>query len=577
MSNVVFEIFSEELPATLQKKIVADFSYFSKKELKKLDIKFSDNDVFTGITLNRLVLEVKNCEISQQQLVELIKTTLKDFSKTFPRTMCYPQLELRWLRPIRNIFACIDDKVISENFFGIETKNGTFINKFDYKTCNLVEEYEDIIKQSNIVLDYSKRVSFVSEQIAKIQQENGDNDVYNNKSLINEIAGMSEYCIEPMVCVLDEKFSILLFELIELVLRENQRYVVFKPNQNGEIIFLIFGDKNTDIVKAGHMKVVSARLDDALFYWQQDENIKTNKNALQQELFARTFIDDIYWKDYLEKQMQMADVLLANDEELLPKVKQLILDTKLDLATGVVAEFPELQGIIGGYYFGYKFNPYKLDIETLKNVTQDVLYYYLIDRVVYIDVMYQQGKQPTGSGDKYKVKARMDDIIEVMFYLQVDVETIKNICFVNDDVFALYKKRLQKIVEDKILKTISDDGENNVKIDVKKFANVCIKLLDKNVFCRDVNLWFLKAQDEFFVKTYKRIYGYTKNILFAKTDDDAVKEKVNEIFANNDLAILNSYLDENKISDDEITKQALKVIENNFFASNLPSEFLEML
>ena len=157
----MFEIFSEELPATLQKKIVADFNDFSKRELKKLDIKFSDNDVFTGITLNRLVLEVKNCEISQKQLVEFIKTTLKDFSKTFPRTMCYPQLDVRWLRPIRNIFACIDNKVVSENFFGIETKNGTFINKFDFKICNSVEEYENIITQSNIVLDYSKRVLFV--------------------------------------------------------------------------------------------------------------------------------------------------------------------------------------------------------------------------------------------------------------------------------------------------------------------------------------------------------------------------------------------------------------------------------
>ena len=577
MSNFVFEIFSEELPATLQKKIVADFSDFSKKELKKLGIKFSDNGVFIGITLNRLVLEVQNCEISKQQLMEFINTTLKEFSKTFPRTMYYPQVEIRWLRPIRNIFACINDQVISENFFGIEAKNGTFINKFDFKTCNSTDEYDKIIKQNNIILDYAKRVLFVSEQIAKIQQENGNNDIYNNKALINEIAGMSEYCVEPMVCALDSKFSILPFELIELVLRENQRYVVFKPNKNGEIVFLIFGDKNNDVVKAGHMKVVNARLDDALFYWQQDEKIKTNKNALKQELFVRTFIDDISWKYYLEQQLQMANVLLVNDEEKLPKVNKLILDTKLDLATGVVAEFPELQGIIGGYYFGYNFNPYKLDVQTLKDVTQDVLYYYLIDRAAYIDAMYQRGKQPTGSGDKYKVKARMDDIIEVMFYLPLDVETIKNICFANDDIFSLYKKRLQKIVEDKLLKTASDAKESNLNIDVKTFANVCVKLLDKNVFCRDMDLWFLKTQDEFFVKTYKRICGYTKNILFAKTDDDAVQEKVNEIFANNDLTNLNGYLDKNKISDDEITKQALKVIENNFFASNLPREFLEIL
>jgi len=585
MSKFIFEIFSEELPATLQKKILLDYKQFCEKELALLNIKFDKDSLFIGITLNRMVLKIDNCNINEQQAKDFIEKTIKDFSKTFPRTMCYPQLEVRWIRPIRSLFACIDNNVLKGNFYGIEFIDGTYTQKFDFHRCNSCDDYENILSKEEIELDYNKRFEFVKNEIFK---EN--NDYYNIK-LIEEIAGMSEYCVEPMKCKLEEKFYVLPFELIEVVLRENQRYVVFKPNENNEIFFLIFGDKITkykdkrqSIIK-GHNKVVNARLDDALYYWNWDENIKNNKTKLHNILSNKTFIDDITWNEYLIEQEQLFNKIyneeLCKDFCNKEKIINLIWDTKLDLATGVVCEFPELQGIVGSYYFGYNFNPYAVDVNSIKNCLikndnsyneTDILYYYLIDRIAYIDVMYKKGKQPTGSGDKYKVKARMDDVILLLKLFAIntlDVVKVLDILKENHEIYKLFTKRYQKNIEDKF-----KDVKN-----IKKFAEICFNMVEKG------NLSFLNSnlekeikyfQNENFMRIYKRIHGYTNDLIV--NNDKQVEEKIKEILPDqNNLNSINTYLDNNKIADNEVVKQCLKLIEDRYFQSVLPSNFLDII
>ena len=590
MSKIILEIFTEELPATLQKKIILDFDNFIRQELKKHDFmgnNYNNCFIFTGITINRIVCKIDNCEITKEQLKKIIDITLKDFLKTFPRTMNYPQSKIPWIRPIRNIFACVDSEILKEEFYSIKTTNLVYVNKFDAIECNSVEEYEEIINNNHIVLDYNKRVEFVGSQIDK-NDENGD---YNNNSLVNEIAGMSEYCVEPMVDYLDDKFNVLPFELIELVLRENQRYVVFKPNNEGKIKFLIFGDKNTEEVKKGHRKVVNARLDDALFYWKLDEKIKADKNKLKDILTKKIFIDDITWGEYLNEQERLADLICVNFNE----VKTLIWDTKLDLSTGVVAEFPELQGIIGSYYFGYGFNPYLIDEQSLnkKQHTGDALFYYLIDRIGYIITMYNRGKQPTGSGDKYKVKARMDDIFKVFdlfveYDLQYLISIINNVIAKikdNDEIYKLFKKRYQKYIEEKF-----KDVEN-----VKMFAEVCVKMVDDGKYTMllsDLENAVKYFNDKEFIKAYKRINGYTGGVAEKNIDEVSVLSMIEAMpsirscFTNDGVhgeyskisySAINNYLDNNQIAGNDEILMALQYIEEKCFLPKLPLEFLEVL
>ena len=567
MSNAIFEIFSEELPATLQKKIAADYKQFAEKELKTLGITVKSENIFVGITLNRLVLKLENTDITHEQFANFIDKTLKDFSKMFPRTMCYPQLEVRWLRPIRGLFACIDNQVLSGKFYGIELTNGTQINKFDFVKCSSFDDYFSTIAREQIEIDYQKRFDFVKSEIDNFAQKQGQG--YRNTKLMEEIAGMSEYCTEPMVSTLDTRFNVLPFELIELVLRENQRYVVFRPNDKKEIKFLIFGDKITagkvrDSIVRGHRKVVNARLDDALYYWQMDEDIKNDKEKLKSILSARTFIDDISWGDYLKSQEELAEAIIG-DKATLEAVKQLIWDTKLDLATGVVAEFPELQGVIGSYYFGYDFNPYCLNGAQIAFQKSEVLYYYLVDRMTYILVMYQQGKQPTGSGDKYKVKARMDDVVKLYVSYKNGLFD-RNIAFGNTwkehhDIENLFCKRYQKYIE---------DNYKNVK-NIKQFAEIGANIRKWFDLEKTINMFL----NEGFVKIYKRIHGYAKTVKFVDSQD--IENKAKEIYKNEDVNTIAEFLDDHKIEGDDLTKQALKWIETKYFEPNLPVEFLEIV
>ncbi len=566
MANAVFEIFTEELPATLQKTIASDYLTFSKKALGVLQININDDDVVVGITPNRMVLKLTNCDIDTKKLQQLAEEILKNFSKNFPRTMNYPQMTIRWLRPIRSLFLCIDDEVIQGEFFGLQTNGGTYIDKFEFKKCNSFDEYFKILKENAIEINYNRRLEFVKNEVSKYKLD------YKNKSLLEELAGMSEYCVEPMVAVLNQKFEKLPFELIELVLRENQRYVVYK--EGSEIKFLIFGGKITqsknskEQVLQGHQKVIEARLDDAVYYFEKDKQELTKfgeneyKNELTKSLLARTFVDNITFEEYLQKQKATAKNLPKNDIETFEKVKELIFNTKIDLATHVVAEFPELQGIIGGYYFNYEFNPYFLDKNKIQSEKNEVLYYYLTDRIAYISTMYQQDKQPTGSGDKYKVKARMDDVVAIFIEKMNDLN-LADLTDGNDEIKKLFLKRLQKYIED----TYKD-----IK-NIKQFAEVATKIIDKAVFF-DIKTAVSYFSNEKFLKIYKRINGYTKNIKLEENDD--IRQKVEKAFNGNDLLAMESFLDNQKIKGNAENEKMLKYIEATFFNKNLPVEFLEI-
>ena len=327
-------------------------------------------------------------------------------------------------------------------------------------------------------------------------------------------------------------------------------------------------------------------MDDALYYWQMDEGIKNDKAKLKSILSARTFIDDISWGDYLKRQEELAEAIIS-DKATLEAVKQLIWDTKLDLATGVVAEFPELQGVIGDYYFNYQetcrtyknkerlpfhINPYVLSEEQMQRfVTMEhnsfapIAYFYLIDRMEYIHTMYQQGKQPTGSGDKYKVKARMDDVVK----LYVDYRNglfDRNIAFGNTwkehhDIENLFCKRYQKYIE---------DNYKNVK-NIKQFAEIGANIRKWFDLEKTIDMFL----NEEFVKIYKRIHGYTKTVKFVDSQD--IENKAKEIYKNEDIKTIAEFLDAHKIDGDDLTKQALKWIEVEYFEPDLPVEFLEIV
>ena len=462
--------------------------------------------------------------------------------------------------------------------------------------------------------------------------------------LAEEIAGMSEYCIKPIKCELDKVFNKLPFELIELVLRENQRYVVFKEDEI-KIYFLIFGDKITkdqqkiESVKKGHQKVVNARLYDALFYWKMDKNkieelgLKKYKDSLKETLSSRTFVDNITWGEYLKEQEKVLQTIIKMikekkkccneytiglEGELFDIDERIIWDTKLDLPTNVVAEFPELQGIIGGYYFGYynklnpEFNPYVLNFDEIAKIEDgyvrlNYFCYYIVDRIVYIKTMYEQGKQPTGSGDKYKIKSRVDDIITIIDNIPIIKKCIWEY-LKEQNFYDLLIKRYNGYVEARLDKVFDDKSFKDI---CKKYwigADVSFVLSgnteEKIELCKK---WLSYFKNKEFIKTYKRIHGYTcgekVNCNEESEINEDMKKKVYELlvigdlknqFSDNDCKHmnycldnhndlndddckhLNNYLDKNKIADDKLALIALDAIEHKYFKPYLPEEFLEI-
>ena len=176
--------------------------------------------------------------------------------------------------------------------------------------------------------------------------------------------------------------------------------------------------------------------------------------------------------------------------------------------------------------------------------------------------MYQQGKQPTGNGDKYKVKVTMDDVINVILKINVDVNAVKECFLSNQDICLLYKKRLQAIIENNY------NGINGIK----DFAKICASLVDKGILQIDVDLWLKYYNDDMFVKVYKRLAGYTQNVEY--DNRRTIVEKANTIFKDNDVVLLNDYLDKHNINDNDEVKTIFKFIQVDFFEKRLPLYFL---
>ena len=215
--------------------------------------------------------------------------------------------------------------------------------------------------------------------------------------------------------------------------------------------------------------------------------------------------------------------------------------------------------------------------------------------------MYNRGKQPTGSGDKYKVKAKMDDIFKVFnLFVKNDKQNdtqyfssiINNVIAKiteNDELYKLFKKRYQKYIEEKF-----KDVEN-----VKMFAEVCVKMVDDGKYTMllsDLENAVKYFNDKEFIKAYKRINGYTGGVVNEWENFINRKRYILEMFLGSSglngcfikdthginysvisYSAINNYLDNNQIAGNDEILMALQYIEEKCFLPKLPCEFLKVL
>ncbi|AUX69910.1 glycine--tRNA ligase subunit beta [Porphyrobacter sp. HT-58-2] len=291
---------------------------------------------------------------------------------------------LRWVRPLSGIIALLDGEVVPFAVDGIASGRTTMGHRFHHSGPVEIADagsYVETLRAAHVIVHFSERCRIIREGAAKAAADAGLTLVAD-EGLVIENAGLTEWPV-PLLGRFDEAFLDVPPEVIQLTARVNQKYFVCE-GPDGKLANAFVCTANIDprdpaVVVDGNRKVLAARLSDARFFWEQDQ--KTPLAVHAEKLSRITFHEKLGTvADKVERVAKLArwlceegvvspasvrvernrdtesglsTTLEANGDEvrkLADMAEQAARLCKADLVTEMVGEFPELQGLMGGYY-----------------------------------------------------------------------------------------------------------------------------------------------------------------------------------------------------------------------------------
>lgn len=294
-------------------------------------------------------------------LAEAIPAIIRAFA--WPKSMRWGQdsassESLRWVRPLSGIVAIFGEELIPCEIGGVASGYATRGHRFHCPgeiTIGSASDYAEKLRACHVIVDHEERQAIIREGAAKAAADAGLMLVAD-EGLVIENAGLTEWPV-PLLGRFDEAFLEVPPEVIQLTARVNQKYFVVN-DAAGKLANGFVCTANIDAVDggaeivAGNRKVLAARLSDARFFWEQDRKTALADHA--KKLDRITFHEKLGTvADKVERVAKLAEWLAS--EGIVPNcdpglARQAAELAKADLVTEMVGEFPELQGLMGGYY-----------------------------------------------------------------------------------------------------------------------------------------------------------------------------------------------------------------------------------
>ena len=298
---------------------------------------------------------------------DLLTANIPAFIKKIPfrKTMFWLDKEIRYPRPVIWILSIFDGKNAPFNFGDIKSSNRTYIAEpISYKMKSVKisgsEDYFDAVSSTGIILKNGDRKKYIEAGIKSLSKKvNADMPEYDD-DFIDEITGLTEIPY-PIICGFDKKFLSVPGELLSIVMRKHQRF--FPLSKNGSLLpyFAAVANVNPapsvkesleNNIKSGYSKVLTARLADAEFFFKEDS--KKKPSHFVEETKNILFYHGL--GSYFDKTKRIGElgIFIAGKlnfpSGMLSDFKTASGLLKFDLATHVVYEFPEMQGIMGRIY-----------------------------------------------------------------------------------------------------------------------------------------------------------------------------------------------------------------------------------
>jgi glycyl-tRNA synthetase beta chain len=405
MPQLLLELFSEEIPARMQQGGARDLERMVAERLKAAGLSYEALTTYGGPRRLTLVIDglpsatpdreeelkgpkasapeqalegfLRKTGLTREQLVErdgvlfavisqkgqstaaLIPTMVDQIVRTFPwpKSMRWGSGTLRWIRPLKRIIALFDGAVVPFEIDGIESGDTTeghrFLGSGKPFTVKDFADYRQKLEREFVLLDVADRKLRILEAAQKVCADKGL-ALVDDDGLLDEVAGLAEWPT-PILGDMDPQFLSLPPEVVRLSMKVHQKYFAVRdPAKHGlaphfVVVANVEASDGGKALAAGNSRVLSARLNDARFFWDEDQKVGFEK--WNEKLEGVTF------HAKLGTLAQRVERIAALAREIAPLVgadpdqaEQAARLAKADLASGMVGEFPELQGIMGGYY-----------------------------------------------------------------------------------------------------------------------------------------------------------------------------------------------------------------------------------
>ena len=371
---------------------------------------------------------------TQDLLTEFIPKLLENYQ--WKKSMRWGEFDLIWGRPLKSILSVFDNKTINFEFHHIASSNSTFIDK-DFedkkKIFNNFKSYEKFFKKNQVIINQNIRKKIISKEFSKILNKRRLK-IEENESLLNEVVDLVE---NPNVlsCSFDKKFLSIPKEILILTMQSHQKYFPTLDEKNQVTNeFLIVANKKDKkgLIKIGNERVIEARLSDAEFFWKKDKTQNLVKKVSDLKLI--NFFKGLgTYFDKVQRMRKLGGII--SDELLISKEKVELSASicKTDLTSDLVGEFPELQGIMGGYFSAHQgfdkdisqaisdqYLPIGLDSKVPKKPLSVALS--VTDKIDTLVGFFGINEKPTSSKDPFALRRVALGIIRTIVENKIDLK-----------------------------------------------------------------------------------------------------------------------------------------------------------
>lgn len=378
-------------------------------------------------------------KMTKEVLPEILSQII--LSLNFPKNMRWGNGDLRFVRPIHWILAIYDNEKIPFEIEGIKsdsmTRGHRFLSPASFEIKD-VKSYINLLRNNFVIVDQEERKKLIIEESNRLAST-VNASVILDEELLEHVSFLVEYPV-PVLGSFSSDYLALPPELLINVMKGHQKYFALEDAHKRLINYFIIVSNtksiNAETVRKGAERVIKARFEDARFYFEEDTKIPL-KNRL--EGLKNVVYHDKLGSLYSKTQRIISIANFICDQccpQKMENINTAALLSKADLITGVVREFPELQGIIGSYYAakeGYNDSISKaLREQYLPSHTGDILpktdtgaIVSLADKLDNVSSFFMLGLSPTGSEDPFALRRQAHGIILILMDKRYEITLSK--------------------------------------------------------------------------------------------------------------------------------------------------------